>query len=67
MFILWGSGFAYIDPGSGSFLIQLLVGGLLAVSFTLKSWRMKCLDALKRLFKGNTSRDTNPSDTDAEN
>ena len=32
--------YAYLDPGSGSYLLQLLLAGLLAVSFTLKSvWR----------------------------
>jgi hypothetical protein len=27
---------AYIDPGTGSYFIQLLVGGLLALLYTLK-------------------------------
>ena len=32
--------FGYIDPGSGSFLIQTLLAGVLGLSFTLKSfWR----------------------------
>jgi hypothetical protein len=31
---------AYIDPGSGSFLLQAALAGLLGFSFTLKSfWR----------------------------
>jgi hypothetical protein len=28
--------FAYLDPGTGSFIIQLLIAGLLAASFTVK-------------------------------
>ncbi len=31
---------AYVDPGSGSFLIQMLIAGILGVSLTLKTlWR----------------------------
>ncbi|MBA3420520.1 MAG: hypothetical protein H0U12_01255 [Thermoleophilaceae bacterium] len=32
--------FAYLDPGSGSMIIQILVGGLAAVGVTMKLyWR----------------------------
>lgn len=39
--ILWYFAFprpvhAYIDPGTGSYFIQLLVGGLLALLYTVK-------------------------------
>jgi hypothetical protein len=27
---------AYVDPGSGSFIFQALIGGILAAAFTLK-------------------------------
>jgi hypothetical protein len=34
------SGNAYLDPGSGSVLIQLLIAGLLGAAFVLKvSWK----------------------------
>ena len=29
---------AYIDPGSGSYILQIVVAGLLAVSFTIKTF-----------------------------
>ena len=29
---------AYVDPGSGSFLLQMLIGGLLGASVTLKTF-----------------------------
>lgn len=29
---------AYVDPGSGSVLLQVLIAGLLAVGFTLKTF-----------------------------
>lgn len=36
-------GQAYLDPGSGSLIVQTLVGGLLALSFVLKTqwWRVR--------------------------
>jgi hypothetical protein len=30
--------YAYIDPGSGSFLLQVLIASLLTVSFIIKTW-----------------------------
>ena len=44
--------FGYIDPGSGSFLIQALLAGVLGLSFTLKS--------LWRSLKGRLARNADP-------
>jgi len=30
--------YAYIDPGSGSYMLQLLIAGLVGLSFTIKSF-----------------------------
>jgi len=30
--------FAYIDPGTGSFVLQLIIGALLGVAFAVKSF-----------------------------
>ncbi|MFC1524291.1 hypothetical protein ACFL6N_05830 [Thermodesulfobacteriota bacterium] len=30
--------FAYIDPGTGSFVIQMLIAGILGAVFTIKMW-----------------------------
>jgi hypothetical protein len=38
---------AYLDPGSGSMLIQILIGGLAAVGVTLKA----LLATANRLFR----------------
>ena len=47
---------AYIDPGSGSMLLQVLVGGLLALAAGVRFyWRKVTL-----LFRG--SKDGKPSD-----
>ncbi len=49
---------AYLDPGSGSFLIQLLIGGLVAVGFGVRMFWGK----IKALFtRKNTPVDL-PSD-----
>lgn len=39
--------YAYLDPGSGSYILQLILAGLLAASFAVKSvWRnIKCFIA----------------------
>jgi hypothetical protein len=43
---------AYLDPGSGSYLIQLLIGGLVGILFLLKVyWRR-----IVSFVKGLTSR-----------
>jgi hypothetical protein len=49
---------AYIDPGSGSFLIQMLLAGLLGVSMVIKIYWRRIKKAISRLFK---SRDKSPS------
>ena len=39
--------FAYIDPGSGSMLIQVAIAGLLAVPFFLRSTIARGIDRLR--------------------
>ena len=36
LFIFIPKTLAYIDPGTGSYLIQLLIAGFVAISFTVK-------------------------------
>jgi hypothetical protein len=39
-FVFVDNSFAYLDPGTGSFMIQMLLAGLLTVSFFVKGfWR----------------------------
>ncbi len=45
--MLSGSVFAYLDPGTGSMLVQLLVGGLAAVGVAAKLYWRRIL----RLFR----------------
>jgi hypothetical protein len=39
--------FAYLDPGSGSMIVQLIVGGLAAAGVALKLWWNKILRFLR--------------------
>ena len=54
----------YLDPGSGSFIIQLLIGGLVGAGFLIKAYWRK----IKGLFNRNTpTEDTeNTDDTNPE-
>ncbi len=38
--------FAYIDPGTGSYFLQFLVAGLLALLYTLKVYWKRIQDSL---------------------
>ncbi len=48
--ILWPSPlFGYIDPGTGSFVLQVLAAALLGSLFAIKSWWKKALKLLRGL------------------
>jgi hypothetical protein len=42
---------AYLDPGTGSFLLQILVAGFLGFLLTLRLYRDRIMAAVMRLFK----------------
>lgn len=46
------SAFAYLDPGSGSILLQMLIGGLASALYTLRLYRQQVKGLLSRLFGG---------------
>lgn len=45
--VIWKAVWMYLDPGSGSFLIQILIAGLLGAGLALRAYWSK----LFRLFK----------------
>jgi len=45
--------FAYLDPGTGSLIIQLLIGAFLGLLLTTKLWWMRFKLLLARVFRGN--------------
>ena len=51
IFIHIPNAMAYLDPVTGSFLIQGLVGGIAAVMVAFKNVRQKCLDFFRRIFQ----------------
>ena len=48
--------FAYLDPGTGSMLLQGLIGGIAAVSAVFSVYRQKIKDAMARWFKRDEKR-----------
>lgn len=47
-----GNAHAYLDPGSGSFFIQVMIAFLAAIPLTFNLWFRKLLAFLKKLFSG---------------
>ena len=57
---------AYLDPGTGSFLIQLLIGGIVGAIVLLKAYWTKIRAFFSR-EKATTLDEMEESDTDADN
>jgi len=55
IFINPGHAYAYLDPGTGSMLLQMLIGGVIAAIFTIKMyWYQLKLFIKRKLGKENT-------------
>ena len=48
---------AYLDPGTGSYVVQLLIGTLLGGLFALGVFWRRVVASFKRLFKRRSSDD----------
>ena len=48
---------AYIDPGTGSYIIQVMIGGLLGAAFALKVYWKKVKAYFISLFSKRTKSD----------
>ena len=44
--------YAYLDPGSGSFFVQILIAMLVVIPLTFKSIGIKISAFLKKIFRG---------------
>lgn len=42
---------AYLDPGTGSYLLQILAAGALATLFFFKSWWRRLKNLILKIFK----------------
>ncbi len=49
--VLLQSVLAYLDPGTGSYLIQLLIAGLLGLLFVVRLYWSKISQFFRKLFK----------------
>ena len=49
--------FAYIDPGTGSIIVQMIIGGLVGVGIAIKVFWYRIKTALSPGFKKNNSDD----------
>lgn len=52
LLILVQDAYAYLDPGTGSYLLQLLISAFLAIAFTVKMFWYK----IKNFFGSPTSK-----------
>ena len=48
-FLLPSSAFAYIDPGSGNYIVQVLVAAFAGLVYTLGHWWRNIIGFLRRL------------------
>jgi len=48
---------AYVDPGSGSFLFQMLVAGMLSLAFTVRHYWSRVRSYVRRLFSSGAPDD----------
>lgn len=58
LFMLPISAFAYLDPGTGSMLLQVILGGVAAVGVAIKLYWHKLRVALGRRKKENPEDDS---------
>ena len=50
---------AYIDPGTGSYIIQVIIGGVLGAAFALKVYWKKVKSYFANLLSKQTKNDKN--------
>jgi hypothetical protein len=43
---------AYLDPGTGSYMLQIVIAGIVSALFTLKLFGRKLVAFFSELFKG---------------
>jgi hypothetical protein len=53
--------FGYLDPGSGSLILQALLGGIAGIGVAYKAWKHKRMT--KRLVKDGVQPDTTVDDS----
>lgn len=52
----------YVDPGSGSYLVQMIIAGVLAVLFYFKNIWFKVKSFFTKIKKSDSNRDDPPNE-----
>lgn len=58
------SAFAYLDPGAGSFILQMLIAGILGALFTIKMYWYKLKMFVAKLFGKEIKQPDEDDDTE---
>ena len=53
---------AYLDPGSGSFLFQMLIAGLVTIAFVIKTYWNALKSFFKRIFSRSSAEEIDAED-----
>ena len=56
--------YAYLDPGTGSFILQMLVAGILGAMFTIKMYWYRFKSWLAKLFGKEVDSSANLEESD---
>ncbi|MGK0296860.1 MAG: hypothetical protein ACI9XC_000459 [Gammaproteobacteria bacterium] len=54
---------AYLDPGTGSLILQMLIAGIIGAMFTIKLYWYRLMDFVDRIF-GKSTESESDSDND---
>jgi len=52
LFALSFNAYAYLDPGTGSYVLQIVIAGIVSALFTIKMCWRRIVDFFSHLFKG---------------
>jgi hypothetical protein len=55
-YFIVGAVIAYIDPGTGSLIIQILIANLVGCLFLLKNFRSRVKELLSKIFRRTNDR-----------
>jgi len=61
-FLIYGDAYAYIDPGTGSYFLQMLLAMLLGGLFAIKIFWSKIKSGLKSIFRMNKNKEKKNKD-----
>ncbi|HUV35336.1 MAG TPA: hypothetical protein VMX58_00170 [Patescibacteria group bacterium] len=65
VFVSTGNAYAYIDPGTGSYILQIVIAGLVGAAFTLKLlWKRIQVFFSRSTSKKNGRKEDEPTGED---